>query len=208
MRTLAGRIEPITLLPPLSNSRSPPILFCLFFLVRILALDGEDLLMHNPTLDPMPASAERVMHGHLCIWILDIFCCNGFHCFGLSRCFWRCVVELSFFYPLYQMMKHQNNLRTPSDTMLVALWVRRQFFADGTATTWFCPSFSFLSLWSSALIARDSYLHNLALPPDLYISQWWLAITSGITVRFTRDENRLAFWGILSVYVSYLNLIV
>lgn len=69
------------------------------------------------------------------------------------------VVSLNcpFFYPLYQMMKHQNNLRTPSDTMLIALWVRRQFFADGTATSpWFCLFlFSFFGyLWSSALIAR------------------------------------------------------
>lgn len=68
LRTLAGRIEPITLLPPLSNYRSPPILFYfLSFLLRDLIPDSEDQLMHNPTLDPRLASAERVMHRHLCI---------------------------------------------------------------------------------------------------------------------------------------------
>jgi hypothetical protein len=42
LRTLAGRIEPITILPPLSNQRPPfNLLVSLFFLLRILILDRE-----------------------------------------------------------------------------------------------------------------------------------------------------------------------
>lgn len=65
LRTLAGRIEPITILPPLSNQRPPfNLLVSLFFLLRILILDREDHLIYNPTLDPRSVSAQRAMHRH------------------------------------------------------------------------------------------------------------------------------------------------
>jgi len=80
LRTLAGRIEPINLLPPLSNCRPLHFLFSFaiprfYFGLRIFfwKLDSEDQLTHNPTLDPRPACAVRMMHKHLCIWIHQIF---------------------------------------------------------------------------------------------------------------------------------------
>jgi hypothetical protein len=38
-----------------------------------LILDSEDKLMHNPALDPRPASVERVMHKHPVMVLTIVF---------------------------------------------------------------------------------------------------------------------------------------
>lgn len=143
----------------------------------------------------------------LSVWCTDIsasesFVSNGFHFFGLSVFLTLCRLTV-FFYPLYQMMKHQNNLRTPSDTMLIALWVRRQFSADGTSTTpCFCLfTFVFVYVWSPALIARITiWSAHEPMMISYYIWNYRQIYSWRKSSGFLRH--------IKYIYVSYLNLIV
>ena len=80
-------------------------------------------------------------------WYTDIFASESLTSLTVSLGVWRCwTVSLSF--SLYQMMKPRNNLRTPSNIVLVALWVRRQLFSDDNASAlnfafYFCFWISF-----------------------------------------------------------------
>ena len=140
LRTLAGRIEPINLLPPLSNCRPLHFLFSFaiprfYFGLRIFfwKLDSEDQLTHNPTLDPRPACAVRMMHKHLCIWIHQIF---FFH-FYLICFLCLCII----WWNLETILGH-----LLTQCYYPVLWVRRQFLSDGTTI---CPFYWHLDFFGS-----------------------------------------------------------
>jgi len=156
LRTLAGRIEPINQLPPLSNCR-PLHFFFSFAIPRFCfgqwgrfffgKLDSEDQLTHNPTLDPRPACAVRMMHNHLCIWIHQILIV--FH-FYVELFLWIFVLVSE-----YQMMKPRNNLRTPSDTVLLPCAVNEK-----AILIWWCYNFSF---WCPAHICHLDFFWSFCI---------------------------------------------
>ena len=54
-------------------------------LIAVCYFKKNYILMHNRTLDLRSASAERVIHRHLCIWILNILNCIS-RCLTLLNC--------------------------------------------------------------------------------------------------------------------------
>uniref|UniRef100_A0A0A9CVP2 Uncharacterized protein n=1 Tax=Arundo donax TaxID=35708 RepID=A0A0A9CVP2_ARUDO len=123
--------------------------------------------MHNPTLDPRTVVAVRVMHRHL---VSESIRYVSF----LLVCF------LWVFFR-YHRMKPRNNLRTPSDTVLLPCTVNEKAILSDDTTRPFSFSFSpcigpFVWLYGFVICKQES-TQGLALVRYLLYIRYYMICT-------------------------------